>query len=199
MHYFTFWNTFADHFFKGKEIKSKYISHVAIRMWLADQSSIKIEWFYSHDFEYICGFREEIGNFDSFMLLLREEGKMHLLYTTHKFIAPHWNISVTNTVLCGWLKHVLLFYLAYGKLQNSCTQQFWPRVMQTLWAHIVASTALKTSRYPLVQHITLDSVLSPSAHRHHRLKEIRHSAHCSDSLVGLHRYMGYCSSSHTLA
>lgn len=121
------------------------------------------------------------------------------LYTTHKFIAPHWNISVTNTVLCGWLKHVLLFYLACGKLQNSCTQQFWPRVMQTLWAHIVASTALKTSRYPLVQHITLDSALSPSAHRHHRLKEISHSAHCSDSLVGLHRYMGYCSSSHTLA
>lgn len=122
--------------------------------------------------------------FDFFFMLLREEGKMHPLYTTHKFIAPHWNVSVTNTVLCGWLKHALLFYLACGKLQNSCTQQFWPRVMQTLWAHIVASTALKTSRYPFVQHITMDSALSPSARRHHRLKEISHSAHCSDSPVG---------------
>lgn len=132
-------------------------------------------------------------------MLRREEGEMHLLHTTHKFIAPHWNISVTNTVLCGWLKHVLLFYLACGKLQNSCTQQFWLRVMQTLWAHIVASTALKTSRYPWVQRITLDPALSPSVRRHHRLKGISHSAHCGDSLVGLHGYMGYCSSSHTPA
>lgn len=36
MHYFTFWNTFAGHFFKDKEIKSEYIYHAAIRMWLAE-------------------------------------------------------------------------------------------------------------------------------------------------------------------
>lgn len=50
---------------------------------------------------------------------------------------------------------------ASGRQKKQLTQQFRPIVMQSLWARIVASTALTTYlQYPIVHHISLDLTLS---------------------------------------
>lgn len=71
--------------------------------------------------------------------------------------------------LCNWYSFIWMIKACASGLSGlreaskQLTQQFRPRVMQSLWAHIVASTALTTSRYlqyPIVHHITLDLALS---------------------------------------
>lgn len=88
-----------------------------------------------------------------------------------------------------------LFYKV-GRKQHTCTQQFRPWVMQTLWGHTLSFNSLKTSKrlwYPIVHHITLDWRLSPYALLHHRLKEIIHSANRTNKAPS-----GSLGSSHTL-